>query len=62
MDETTQNIETEAVEAPEPDKEYSGQKIMCYVSKKMVPIEDTVEIEYAPGKAVRVLPRYVKYA
>jgi len=42
------------------EKQYSGQKIMCYVSKKMVAIEDTVEIEYAPGKAVRVLPKYIK--
>lgn len=37
------------------------QKIMCFVSKKMVPLGDTVELEYAPGKKVRVLPRYVKY-
>lgn len=37
------------------------QKIMCFVSKQMVPISDTVEVEYSPGKKVRVLPRYVKF-
>lgn len=36
-------------------------KIMCFVSKKMVPISDTVEVEYSPGKNVRVLPKYVKF-
>ena len=36
-------------------KEYSGRKIMCFVSKKMVPIEDTVEVEYSEGKSYRVL-------
>jgi hypothetical protein len=41
-------------------KEYSGRKIMCYVSKRMVAFEDTVEVEYAAGKKYRVLPQYVK--
>jgi hypothetical protein len=36
-------------------------KIMCYVSKEMVPQKDTVEVEYSPGKTFRVLPKYVKY-
>jgi hypothetical protein len=49
-------------DAPEtPAKEYSGEKIMCFVSKKMVPIEDTVELEIQQNKKVRVLPKYVKY-
>lgn len=38
-----------------------GQKIMCFVSKEMVPINETVETEYKPGKKVRVLPKYIKY-
>ncbi len=38
-----------------------GQKIMCFVSKEMVPINETVEIEYKPGKKVRVLPKFIKY-
>jgi hypothetical protein len=38
-----------------------GQKIMCFVSKEMVPINQTTELEYMPGKKVRVLPKYVKY-
>lgn len=38
-----------------------GQKIMCFVSKEMVPINETVELEYMPGKKVRVLPRFIKF-
>lgn len=45
----------------EEEKGSGGQKIMCFVSKEMVPINETVEIEYGPGKKVRVLPKYVKY-
>jgi hypothetical protein len=37
------------------------QKIMCFVSKKMVPISQTVEVEYMPHKKVRVLPQYIKF-
>ena len=42
-------------------RDSGGQKIMCFVSKEMVPINQTVELEYMPGKKVRVLPKYVKY-
>lgn len=41
-------------------EERDEQKIMCFVSKKMVPISQTVEVEYAPHKIVRVLPKYIK--
>ncbi len=62
-EETTENVaeatEEAAPEAPAVDK--NEQKIMCFVSKQMVPISQTVEIEYAPRKKVRVLPKYVKY-
>ena len=52
-----------ADETPQPqDKpKEETQKIMCFVSKQMVPLSETVEVEYAPGKKVRVLPRYVKF-
>lgn len=36
-------------------------KIMCYVSKRMVPKSQTVEVEYQPGKKVWVLARYIRY-
>jgi hypothetical protein len=42
-------------------EEQKSEKIMCFVSKQMVPIEDTVEVEYQGHKKVRVLPRYIKY-
>ncbi len=47
---------TPVQEQPKQDE----QKIMCFVSKKMVPISQTVEIEYMPHKKVRVLPKYIK--
>lgn len=58
-----QTEQEEASEEGEDEEEESrgGQKIMCFVSKEMVPINDTVEIEYGPGKKVRVLPKYIKY-
>jgi len=48
-------------EGEEAEERGGGQKIMCFVSKEMVPINDTVEIEYGPGKKVRVLPKFIKY-
>jgi hypothetical protein len=36
-------------------------KIMCYISKQMVPLKDTVEVEYGGGKKFRVLPKYIKF-
>jgi hypothetical protein len=50
---TTEEVAAAPVKAEE--------KIMCFVSKQMVPVSQTVEIEYMPHKKVRVLPRYIKY-
>ena len=58
-----EEAQTEEQEAQEEEEEErgGGQKIMDFVSKEMVPINETVEIEYMPGKKVRVLPKYIKY-
>ena len=48
-------------EEVEKEKQYSGEKIMCFVSKQMVPIEETVELEVQEHKKVRVLPKYIKF-
>ncbi len=53
--------EQEGAEEEEEKKQYSGEKIMCFVSKQMVPIEETIELEVQEHKKVRVLPKYVKY-
>ena len=37
-------------------------RIMCYVSKEMVPMSETVEVEYETGKTFRVMPKFLKYA
>lgn len=37
------------------------QRVMCYISKQMVPISQTVEVVYSPRKKYRVKPEYVKY-
>lgn len=52
-----ENDNTEQTE----EERRGGQKIMCFVSKQMVPINQTVELEYMPGKKVRVMPKYIKY-
>ncbi len=63
VDENVENDEVgEETEGEEGGKEYSGRKIMCFISKKMVPIEDTLEIEYSAGKSYRVLEKFVRYA
>jgi hypothetical protein len=56
--------QTESAEGEQEDEEESsggGQKIMCFVSKKMVPINETEEVEYKPRKKVRVMPKFIKY-
>ena len=47
-------------ETPAPSIE-DEPKIMCYVSKRMVPKSQTVEVEYAPSRKVWVLARYIHY-
>ncbi len=47
--------------AVEGEETKTSEKIMCFISKQMVAIEDTVEIEYQGHKRVRVLPQYIKY-
>ena len=58
-----EEVEAQEEEAAEEEEEErgGGQKIMCFVSKEMVPINETVELEYMPGKKVRVTPKYIKY-
>ncbi|MFT4704853.1 MAG: hypothetical protein ACI81R_002561 [Bradymonadia bacterium] len=52
-DENTQNAEV---------REVDEQLIMCYISKQMVPISETVEVNYGGNKKYRVLPKFVKYS
>lgn len=63
MAEEVKNAEeaTEQQAAEQEERDTGGQKIMCFVSKEMVPINQTVELEYMPGKKVRVMPKYVKF-
>ena len=48
--------------ATETTEQKNEQKIMCFVSKKMVPISETVEVEYMPHKKVHVLPKYIRFS
>lgn len=62
QEETPEEPESEGEsEEEEKKKQYSGEKIMCFVSKEMVPIEETVELEVQEHKKVRVLPKYIKF-
>ena len=53
-DSTPSETAAEAPEVVEP-------KIMCYVSKEMVPLSETVEVAYDDRKTFRVLPKYIKF-
>jgi hypothetical protein len=44
-----------------PETKESEELIMCYVSKKMVPMSETVEVTYGANKKYRVLPKYIQY-
>ncbi len=62
MTDETNDIAKEAdPKRAEPVVEKAEPKIMCYVSKEMVPVSQTVEVEYSHGKTFRVLPKYVKF-
>lgn len=56
---------TDTVEAPVQEPVVAAPvdepKIMCYVSKKMIPKSNTVEVEYSHGKKVWVSAKYIKY-
>lgn len=58
-EETRTESEQETTEAA-PAKPVSRELVMCFVSKKMVPADETVEIEYAPGKKYAVQPKYLR--
>ncbi|MFW5966238.1 MAG: hypothetical protein ACOCV2_01915 [Persicimonas sp.] len=58
--EQTESASAEDAEQTEEERR-GGQKIMCFISKEMVPINETVELEYMPGKKVRVMPEFIKY-
>jgi hypothetical protein len=45
----------EKVEAKE-----SEELVVCYISKQTVPMSETVEVQYAPGKTYRVCTRYIR--
>lgn len=53
--------EIEQTEQQEAEPVEEEQKIMCFVSKQVVGISETVEVEYQPHNKVRVLPKYIKY-
>ncbi len=61
VEKATEEAGEEEAEPEKEAKQYSGEKIMCFVSKQMVAIEDTIELEIQPHKKVRVLPKYIKY-
>ncbi len=44
------------------EKQADEPRIMCYVCKKMVPKSQTMEVEYAPGKKVWILSKYLRYS
>lgn len=51
---------TEAA-APEEAEKTSGEMVFCAVSKQMVPIEETVEVERKKGEVLRIHKRFKKF-
>ena len=49
------------IETPEQPAEKTEDLIMCYISKKMVPMSETVEVAYGQNKKYRVLPEFIRY-
>lgn len=60
MAEETTNV-TELEGAEEQQEEKKEEMVMCYVSKRMVPFSETVEVVYSQSKKFRVMPQYIKY-
>jgi|JI61114C2RNA_FD_contig_21_9044813_length_377_multi_7_in_0_out_0_2 hypothetical protein len=46
------------VQAPAQEEQ---PRITCFVTKRLVPQSETVEVEYSPGRKVWVQTRYLRY-
>ena len=44
--------------ADETQSDKKEETVVCFISKKTVPVSETVEVQYGPGKKYRVLARY----
>lgn len=51
----------EDAESGEEEPEKKEQRVMCYISKQMVPLSQTVEVVYSARKKYRVVPEFIKY-
>lgn len=61
-DETETTSMAEAEATPEtPPETTGGEKVFCAVSKEMVPIEETVEVERKKGEVLRIHQRFKKF-
>lgn len=56
-EETQSMAEVQPEAPPEPE----GEKVLCAVSKKMVLLEDTVEIERHKGETLRIHKRFKRF-
>ena len=52
---------TAGSQVPEETAARDEELVTCYVSKRMVPRSQTVEVTYAPGKVHFILPQYVRF-
>ena len=52
----TEQTETNTTEEITKEEEI----VICYISKREVPISETIEVEYQPGVRHRVLPKYIR--
>ncbi len=61
-EEKNEKAGTEPTSEPEESaKEAPAEMVVCAVSKKEVPLEETVEIERKKGEMLRIHSRYKKF-
>ncbi len=59
--ETQSLADAEATAETPTAPETSGEMVFCAVSKQMVPIEETVEVERKKGEVLRIHERFKKF-
>ena len=57
----TPEAAAQAVEAQEPEPRKDVEMVLCMVSKEMVPLEETIELERKKGEVLRLHQRYKKF-
>lgn len=61
LDTNEQAVDNDFEEGEEEQEEKKEELVMCYISKRMVPMSHTTEVVYSATKKYRVLPEFIRY-